>query len=161
MIDQTQRSFLKIQFRTDAFRTKTFQATYNSFIQKGRALRTKGFARNSEKTVKLHDKGCLMALRAHTMNAYFQAGNGRSLTLALACLNNTPYVKCETKPQTAPDTKRVAEYLKGCLPRAHRDLAEGYIQEWIKTPTSTLRQMMEAQEVMMDRAKKLREGKAA
>jgi len=164
-LNETQRSLLRIRFNSNMAATRDLRQKRARLFRRGRRLRKAGAERNSTKTVRLHDLGVELNRRGRALvgsspgwpSAPWTLVDGRSLTLALAFLNGTPYGKAEAKPRTAPLTRYIASLVLPCLlldddplhkacplkePLAERlKQTEDLVRRWVKEPTARPRDL--------------------
>jgi len=135
-LDTYAHSSLKAQFNADMQHTRTLRRKGCKMIRSARKQRRDICADATltpEETSSRHTKANAMTLQG--IDIRDSRCGDRSLTLALAFLNNTPYSKCESNPATEPDYKRVCRYIQQALPKEKRGFAEMVTRLWLERKT--------------------------
>jgi polyhydroxyalkanoate synthesis regulator phasin len=124
------RQNLKAQFIADATHTRAMRAAGSKLIRDARKLRAKAKALPANHAP---SNGLISKANKLTEQGIYirDVGGSRSLSLALAFLNNTPYRKAEAKAKEAPDASTIAAHIRPCLPREVQDKAPDLIKQWI------------------------------
>ena len=111
-IDKAAHAALRLKFTNNTLGIRATNGQARLLIEEGRKTQPKEMGLIL-KGVKLRQEG------------------DRSLSLALAFLNNTSYEKCEEAPTTKPYVGAIARHLSLCLPSLSKDELRVALDAWL------------------------------